>query len=65
MKGWVGWDDLLDEPIAADVHEHDEECALFIVDGACTVCGVSHAVECTECGGRGFHRGRCARSDAT
>ena len=46
------------------MHEQDSDCAPYLVDGQCTVCGVSHANWCPSCGGRGFHTPRCPDSDA-
>jgi hypothetical protein len=46
------------------MHEQDKDCAPYLVDGQCTVCGVSHTNECPSCGGRGFHKPNCPDSDA-
>jgi len=43
----------------AKMHEQDSDCAPFLVDEQCTVCGVSHTNECPECHGRGFHKPEC------
>jgi hypothetical protein len=40
------------------MHEKDSDCTLDD-DLQCTVCGVSHVGECTECGGHGFHNSFC------
>lgn len=40
-------------------HTADEHCTLG-ADGACTECGVTHNEQCSECGGRGFHRDGCS-----
>ena len=46
-------------------HERDEDCAPYIVDGLCSVCGVDHDCECHICGGHGFHKPGCQESDAS
>jgi hypothetical protein len=43
----------------AVMHEQDSDCAPFLVDEQCTVCGVTHSNECPECHGRGFHKPKC------
>ena len=43
----------------ATMHEQDSDCAPFLIDDQCTVCGVSHTNECPECHGRGFHKPEC------
>ena len=43
----------------AVMHEQDSDCAPFLVDEQCTVCGVTHSNECPECHGRGFHKPEC------
>jgi len=45
------------------MHEQDSDCAPYLVDDQCTVCGVSHTNQCPECGGRGFHKPECPDSD--
>jgi hypothetical protein len=45
------------------MHERDSDCSPYLVDGQCTVCGVSHTNECPSCGGRGFHEPSCPDND--
>lgn len=42
-------------------HDHDEDsdCAPFLVDDECSICGVHHGEACPSCSGRGFHVGGC------
>ncbi len=49
------------------VHEqaHTQDSHCTVVDGECIVCGVSHRVGCSFCGGAGFHKDGCSQSDAT
>lgn len=45
-------------------HTCDADCAPFIVEGVCGVCGVAHGGgACAHCGGHGFHRDDCAHVD--
>jgi hypothetical protein len=44
------------------MHTKDSHCHLD-ADDNCTECGVSHADECHDCAGRGFHEPACPESD--
>ena len=49
---------------ADEQHTQDEHCCLN-EDDQCVQCGVSHAGQCEDCGGRGFHRSWCESLKAT
>jgi hypothetical protein len=40
-----------------NMHTRDEDCT--VVDGECVGCGVTHNMECPDCGGWGFHKPAC------
>lgn len=48
-------------PAPRAIHTCDEDCwpHMDFDRWQCRVCGVSHAVECQDCGGCGFHRAHC------
>lgn len=41
-------------------HRCDADCAPYLVDDECTVCGVVHTRPCALCGGRGYHTDACS-----
>ena len=43
-------------------HTKDEDCAPFLRDGACSVCGVGHGEPTQCCGATGFHKAGCPQS---
>lgn len=46
-------------------HDQDEDCAPYLdADDMCEICRVWHGDPCPVCGGRGYHRNRCATLDA-
>lgn len=68
MNGTQYWGTIFDgtrripwaEPETTPEHTRDEDCTVDRETACCTVCGVDHSDECPDCGGRGFHRHRCA-----
>jgi len=50
-----------EEFLRSGVPEHlsDADCAPFLVDDSCSVCGVDHSAECSLCHGKGFHYSDC------
>jgi hypothetical protein len=46
------------------IHNKDEDCEGFIVDGCCTICSVGNG-ECSSCNGIRYHEKYCPESDAT
>lgn len=45
---------------ATPTHSTEADCAgLLADDDCCTVCGVSHANPCPDCGARGYHLATC------
>lgn len=55
------WNAITAVPIAfkpGSDHVRDEDCTLGD-DLCCIVCGVTHAIPCSKCTGRGFHRDDC------
>ncbi len=49
------------EPAPALVHTQDEDCTLDASQEC--ACGVSHAEQCRECSGRGYHRVACSEAE--
>lgn len=41
-------------------HSEDAHCAPYLVDGECSVCGVTHVEPCAVCGSSAYHRDGCS-----
>lgn len=54
------WDWMLSE-LDSVSHTRDEDCT--VVDGQCTLCGVSHGPPCLGCYGCGYHRPGCPEAE--
>ena len=62
LGGWIhygpgGW-----YPVPKQ-HGKDEDCAPYLKDGSCLLCGVTHVETCGQCQGSGFHKPGCPASD--
>lgn len=44
----------------ANDHTQDDDCAPYITEGECRVCGVVHGDPCPECHARAFHKPTCS-----
>ena len=44
-------------------HDCDADCAGWIFEKTCVVCGAYHGDPCPDCGGRGYHALDCSHVD--
>jgi len=44
-------------------HDCDADCAEYLVNGECTICGAYHGDPCPDCNGRGYHLPDCNHVD--
>lgn len=41
------------------IHTKDSDCTVDPATLCCTTCGVDHSGQCSQCGGKGYHKETC------